>query len=153
MVGYDAQDPRSRDAALIFGARIVWAHPNIPPGRTISFARFRKLPWPYTEARGVGRIDPEDLQLFTQGLRNLLHHLSILPGKPAPVAVDTHLFGDGNTDSSIAASRCGFFIPSAKLLQAVHREEELGRIVDLHGEVFETVRAPQDGVVALETWL
>lgn len=149
MVGYDAQDPRSRDAALIFGTSIVWAHPNVPPGRTVSFAQSQGIPWLYTEARGAGRIDPKDLELFIRGLWNLLRHLSILPGNPEPAPVEIRLFGDGNTDSSIAASQRGFFIPAVKLLQAVHRGEELGKVVDLHGEVIETVRAPEDGVVAL----
>jgi len=82
LVGYDATDPRSRAAALAFGAPVLWAHPDVAPGRSISFARSRGIPWLYTEARGAGRIHPEDLRCFNRGIRNLLHHLSILPGNP-----------------------------------------------------------------------
>ena len=38
MVGYDASDARSYEAALIFGSPVIWGHPSIEPGRTISFA-------------------------------------------------------------------------------------------------------------------
>ncbi|MGH9397241.1 MAG: succinylglutamate desuccinylase/aspartoacylase family protein [Terriglobia bacterium] len=149
LVGYNAQDSRSRDAAFVFGARVVWAHPDIPAGRTISFASSQGIPWLYTEARGAGRIDPGDLELFTLGLENLMRHLSILPGGVKPVRVDSHLYGDGNTDSSIMASGRGFFIPKVKLLQAVRRGEELGRIVNLRGEAMQIYCAPNDGVVAV----
>jgi uncharacterized protein len=149
MVGYDAQDLRSRKAALIFGATVLWAHPSIPSGRTISFAGSQGIPWLYTEARGGGRIHHEDLDVFERGLWNLLRHLSIVPGEPDAAIVKLHLFGDGNTDLSIAARQRGFFISSVELLQTVRHGEELGTVVDLHGEVVQTVRAPQDGVVVL----
>jgi predicted deacylase len=149
MVGYDANDPRSQAAALAFGAKVIWAHPNIAPGRTISFAKELGIPWLYTEARGAGRIDPDDLHVFTVGVLNLLRHLSILPGTAPPTPLQAHLFGDGEIDASLLATKRGFFIPNVGLLQEVTPGEKLGRIVDLHGETIETFRAPSKGVVVL----
>jgi len=40
MVGYDSKDASAREAAMIFGAPVLWAHSYIPPGRTISFTVF-----------------------------------------------------------------------------------------------------------------
>src|SRR5581483_855888 len=149
MVGYDATDPRSRAAALVFGARVLWGHPQITPGRTISFAKQRGIPWLYTEARGAGRIDPADLAMFCTGIQNLLHHLSILPGDPEAAVVEVNLFGSGDIDTSLVATKQGFFIPEVKLLQVVRSGERLGRIVNLHSETIEDFVAPRDGVVGL----
>lgn len=149
MVGYDANNPLSRAAAFAFGAPVVWGHPSIEPGRTISFAAECGIPWLYTEARGGGRVHPDDLRVYTRGLRNLMRHLEILPGKPSPLPPNRHLYGNGNTDASLVSQERGFLIPSVALLQDVKAGDELGRLLSLRGETIETIRAPQDGVVAL----
>lgn len=153
MVGYDAHNPRSREAAFAFGAPVMWGHPSIEPGRTISFAQERGIPWLYTEARGGGRVHPEDLRVYTQGLRNLMQHLEMLPGNPIPLAPEHHLYGDGNTDAALVSQDRGFLVPSVAILQDVKTGDELGRLLSPRGETVETIRATQDGVVALiRTW-
>lgn len=149
MVGYDDGDPRSREAAVRFGARVVWAHPRVAPGRTISFAAERGIPWLYTEASGGGRIDAAELEMFERGTFNLLRHLGILPGEAPPVAVDHHLVGDGDSDAAVRAAVEGFFVPHVDLLEHVAAGQLLAMIVDLHGRVRERVLAPASGVVAL----
>ncbi|MCA1553885.1 MAG: succinylglutamate desuccinylase/aspartoacylase family protein, partial [Chloroflexi bacterium] len=39
---------RTRELALAFGADVVWAHPDIAPGRTMSFAAEHHIPGLYT---------------------------------------------------------------------------------------------------------
>jgi predicted deacylase len=149
MVGYDANDPRSYEAALAFGPPVIWGHPTMKPGRTLSFAGSRGIPWLYTEARGAGRIDPGDLLIFKRGILNLMRHLQILPGSPTPSPVQHRLFGDGDIDSSISSKWPGFLVPSVQLLECVKAGQELGYTVDLHGQLIESFRCPRDGVVAL----
>jgi len=149
MVGYDAQDARSRDAALAFGASVLWGHPTVASGRTISFAKERGIPWLYTEARGAGRIHLEDLRTFEVGILNLLRHLSVLPGRPTKKPIKYHLYGDGNTDASIQSNQQGFLISCVGLLERVKKGQELGRLVDLRGKTVETFLSPSDGVVAM----
>jgi predicted deacylase len=149
MVGYDAAEPRSRAAAAVFGAPVLWGHPETAPGRTISFAKQRGIPWLYTEARGAGRIHPDDLRMFLSGLQNLLRHLHILPGEPTTAKLEMHLLGSGDIDTSLVATQRGFLIPEVELLESVRAGQRLGRIVDLHSETAETFLAPRDGVVAL----
>lgn len=149
MVGYDVTDPRSREAALIFGAPVAWGHPSIQPGRTISFAALRGIPWLYTEARGAGRIDAEDLSMFKRGVLNLLRHLRMLPGRITATAVERFLYGDGDIDASICATRAGFLVPSVALLEEVQAGQELGRTVDLHGQLVESFQSRCEGVVAM----
>jgi len=149
MVGYDATDPRSREAAVIFGAPVVWGHPAIPPGRTISFAASRGIPWLYTEARGAGRIDAEDLAMFKRGVLNLLRYLRMLPGRVTPAMVERVLYGCGDIDLSVSATRTGFLVPSVTLLDDVKAGQELGRTFDLQGQLVESFPSPSDGVVGM----
>jgi uncharacterized protein len=149
MVGYDATDVRSRNAANIFGAAVIWGHPVVAPGRTISFAKQNGIPWLYTEARGAGRIHPEDLQMLMNGVQNLMRHLRILPGEPVPTKIKTHLIGSGDIDESLIATKSGFLIPEVELLEHVNTGKRLGRTVDLHSETIENFFAARDGVVAL----
>lgn len=149
MVGYDANDPRSYEAALAFGAPVIWGHPTMKPGRTLSFAGSRGIPWLYTEARGAGRIDPGDLRIFKNGILDLMRHLRILPGTPTPRPVQLRLFGDGDIDSSISAKQAGFLVSSVELLECVKAGQALGHTVDLHGQLVESFQSPRDGVVGL----
>jgi predicted deacylase len=149
MVGYDGRSAPSQEAAFVFGTKVIWGHPDLPPGRTISFAQSRGIPWLYTEAPGAGRIQEEDLKVFRDGIRNLLVYLSILPGRLKSTAIEHHLYGDGDTGKSLKSAVRGFLIPSVSLLQLVSRGEELGRIVDLHGATMQTLHAPFSGVVAM----
>jgi predicted deacylase len=149
MVGYDAFDERSRAAALAFGTPVVWGHPEIGLGRTITFAKERGIPWLYTEARGAGWIHTDDLRTFVVGIENLLRHLGILPGTPKASKVEVHLWGKGDLDdSSVIATKAGLLIPEVALLEKVTAQMRLGRTVNLHSESVETFYAPSDGVIA-----
>jgi len=149
MAGYDANDRRSCEAALVFGAPVIWGHPTISPGRTISFAASRGIAWLYTEARGAGRIDGEDLRMFKRGVINLLRHLNILPGAVNAAEPLHSLYGDGDLDASITAAWPGFLVPAVELLQNVMRGQELGRTLDAHGQLVEVFKSPREGVVGM----
>ena len=149
MVGYDATDARAEAAARIFGAPVIWAHNVVAPGRSVSAASARGIPWLYTEARGAGRVHPADLAVYRRGILNLLQHLAILPGEPEASPPDHFLYGDGNVDSSITTLRSGFLIPEVELLDSVVTGQRLGVLLDLWGRPQEHFTAPRDGVVAL----
>jgi predicted deacylase len=149
LVGYYEADPRARDAAFAFGAPVVWCHPLIAPGRTISAAVARGIPALYAESPGGGRISLADLALYRCGLKNLLHHLSILTGKPVPAPVWLHLRGNGDIDQGIQASVRGILISRVRLLEEVTRGQEIGVLVDIGGNVIECLHAPSSGRVVL----
>lgn len=149
MAGYEAADPRGRAAAEAFGAPVIWGHPVIEPGRTISAARALGIPFLYTEARGAGRIHPEDLLMMRRGITNLMRHLGMLDGAPEIPAPPRRLHGIGNTDEGVYAAAGGFFMPSVALLDSVRAGQPIGRIVDQLGAVLATPVAPADGVVGL----
>ncbi len=149
MAGFEAADPRGRAAAEAFGAPVIWGHPVIEPGRTISAARARGIPFLYTEARGAGRIHPDDLLMMRRGIGNLLRHLKMLEGQPEIPAPPLRLQGIGNTDDGVVATADGFWMPSVNLLEPVRSGQPLGQIVDDLGVILATPIAPADGLVAL----
>jgi len=149
MVGYDQNDPRSVAAAMVFGAPVLWGHSEIPPGRTISFAASRKIPWLYTEARGAGRIDAEDLLMFKRGVINLLKHLGIVHGQLDRHPVERVLVGSGDLDVGLSARQRGFLLPRVELLERVTCGQELGWTVNIYGETVEKFFSPRAGLVAM----
>jgi predicted deacylase len=150
MAGYSAADLRGRAAAEAFGASVIWGHPPpIDPGRTVSFAAGRGIPWLYTEARGAGRIHPDDLLMMRRGIRNLLCHLGILAGPPERMPITARLFGSGNTDSGLTATQAGFLLKQVDVMQPVTAGNLLGRLVTIAGEPLEEYRASTAGIIAM----
>lgn len=149
LVGYDVADLAARDAAYAFGAPVVWAHPNTPPGRTVSAAKARKIACLYAEAGGGGRIDPAELAIYRRGLRNLLCHLEILSAAGDATPPPLTLHGDGNIDESLKATCDGLLKPEAALLEEVEEGRLLGTLLDLDGRPLEQYRAPRNGRVVL----
>jgi len=149
MAGYDAGDPRSREAALVFGAEVIWGHSTIMEGRTVSFAKSRKIPFLYTEARGSGHPHPGDVAMMARGIRNLMRHLGILREAMERVPLRLHLIGDGNIHNGMKAPAKGFFIPAVELLDRVEEGQHLGRLCDLHGKVTAEFKAPRAGIIGL----
>jgi len=149
LIGYDSEDPRGRPAALAFGAPILWGSPYDAPGRTVSLAKERNIPALYAEARGAGRIDASDLAVYRRGVLNLMRYLGMLAGDPEVQPIEWDLEGGGDIDGSIAGSSRGFLIPKVRLLDRVRGGDELGTIVDLHGQPLEKLVADRDGVVVL----
>ena len=149
MAGYFLGDPRGRAAAEAFGAPVIWGHPLIEPGRTISVAHAAGIPFLYTEAWGAGRIAAQDLRMMTRGIGNLLRHLGMMPGEPEIPAPPRRLLGAGNTDDGLSAGAEGFLLQDVSLLDRVCAGQRLGRLVDYHGQTIETYPAPRAGTVAL----
>lgn len=149
LIGYDSEDPRGRAAAIAFGGPVLWGSPYSSPGRTVSAAKDRHIPALYTEAFGAGRIRPQDLTYFRNGALNLMRHLEILPGSAESKPVEWDLDGPGDIDHSIICCYRGFFISNVQLLDRVKHGDQLGLVLDLHGNCLEVCRANRDGVVVL----
>jgi len=150
MVGFDAADPRGAAAAAIFGAPVTWAHPVIEPGRTISAARDRGIPFLYTEAWGAARIAGEDLAMMKRGVRNLLCLLGVLAdGVLEAMPPPLRLFGVGNTDAGLQSTQAGFLMKEVSLLDRVREGQRVGHLVNSLGETVEEYFAPCDSIIGL----
>ncbi len=153
LVGYDGSctelGKASHDAALAFGAPVLWAHPTIASGRSISEATRRRIPWLYAEAPGGGRIDRRVLTLYIRGVLNLLVHLQILPGIIRSRPPRWHLIGEGDVDRAIPSPASGFFVPRVRVLDRVRSGQALGFVRDPFGRAIASVEAPQEGRVVM----
>lgn len=153
LIGYDGSGAElgraSYAAALAFGAPVLLAHLTIPPGRSISEAARRQIPWLYAEAPGGGRIAPKTLRFYVRGIFNLLAHLQILPGPIRSRPPQWHLIGEGDVDRAIPSPASGFFVPKVRVLDHVHPGQTLGIVRDCFGRTVASVEAPHDGYVIM----
>ena len=149
LVGYHEKDLPAAPAAEAFGAPIIWTHPSIAPGRTVSAAADRGVSSIYLEARGAGRIHPDDLLVYRRGIHRLLSHLGITNTPLAPLPPPIRRAGDGNIDRGASATQRGFLTPSVDVLQAVQPGDVLGTLHDMWGREIERFVAPCAGVVVL----
>ncbi len=142
----------AREAALAFGAPVVWAHPNTSPGRTLSATLELGIPSLYTEAYGAGHVRPEDVDCYTQGLANLLKFLdmTVLEGAGLPAGYKPWLLGGpGDMDVAIKCRQGGLFFAALEIGARVRRGDLLGIIRSLEGRVVEEITAPAEGVLML----
>ena len=151
LVGYydpgDGVCRRAREVAMNFGADVVWAHSDMGPGRTMSFAAEHGIAGVYTEAPGAGRVRPEDFETFVNGVLNSLQVMGMLEGLPAAKPPTHRLRGSGDLDHIIAANQSGLFVAHAQLLEDVRAGQLLGEVRNLAGQTVEEIRSPAAGVV------
>jgi uncharacterized protein len=149
LVGYHQADLKARDAAGVLGMPVVWCHPTVAPGRTVSSAIGRGVPSLYFEAPGGGRVNAAGLTVYRRGVLNLMRHLGMLdePLEAAPAPLRLH--GDGNIDSSLSATGDGFLTPRVDLLQRVSTGALLGTLHDPWGREIDRFIAPCSGVVVM----
>jgi predicted deacylase len=148
--GDDELGQRCEAAALAFGAPVYWAHPTVAPGRSLSVAVDAGIPCLYAECGGGGRVRPEHLLAYRQGVRRVLAYLGALPpdGEAAP-APRLRLRSSGDLDQALAVSRAGMLVERVALLDPVTAGQPLGDVLDERGTVLETIVAGQPGVVVM----
>jgi len=155
LIGYLADDSelgrRSKAAAFVFDAPVVWGHPDMAPGRSTWEAFCRGIPWLYTECPGGGWLSRDTAAVYARGVRNVMTHMGILPGDAPPCTPRHHLLGDGTLDPGVGvgAGAPGFLVREAEPLDRVRTGGLLGRVLGPAGEVLEELRADRDGVVLL----
>ncbi|MTD59003.1 succinylglutamate desuccinylase/aspartoacylase family protein [Amycolatopsis pithecellobii] len=138
----------SRRAAEAFGAPLVWAHPDVPPGRSLTVAAKRGIPALYAECSGGGGIRSDELDTYVTGVLSVLAEFGALPAqhrRSAPRMRWVH--GGGDLDCGGQAERNGLFATVAAVGQDVAEGDEIGRMYGYEGGLLEVVRAPRRGVV------
>jgi len=153
MVGYDAAETEagriSKDAAFKMGMPVVWGHPEIGPGRTLSAAMERGIPWLYVESPSGSGVSSDELPHYVNALLNLLGYLQIIERETPSEKPELHLLGEGDVDRTQAVNTTGFFVHRAKLLEHVEAGQLLAEVRDMFGAVLEEIRADREGFVAV----
>lgn len=140
---------RGTALAVAFGAGIVWTHPRVGEGRTLSVAQQWDIPAIYVESPRGGVLDRTYLDSYVTGVRRVLAELDMLDDDFVPTAPPRlWLHGDGDTDAFPPSPVDGWFVGDVALLDAVAEGQLLGEIVDRSGACLHEVVAPTAGVVA-----
>lgn len=151
LVGYDASNTDagrvSQEAAFAFGAPVVWGHPDLAAGRTVSCAGEQGIPWLYTECPGGGWLDTESAGHYVRGVENVMSVIGILPRELEKHEPTHHLLGSGDVDGSLTTKTAGYLVQVVRVLDRVAPGDLLGKVLALDGTVVEEIRSPTDGVV------
>jgi uncharacterized protein len=142
-----------RRVAEAFRARVIWAHPTQPPGRSLSFALEHDIPAIYTECPAGRWVSLADSAVYQRGVRNAMRVLGMLEGDLEGEPAEYYWGADWNEEVAICATQSGFFIPDCELYQPVVAGQVLGRVFDLTGAVLEEIRAPVAGFVGVRRLL
>ena len=154
LCGYITEGDQARvaaPAAESFGAPVIWAHPSVSPGRTISSSLQAGIPSLYIEGYGGGQARTEDVDCYTRGLANLLSFLEIarLPQAELPTPYEPlRLQGSGDVDVAMKAPRGGLFYTSLEPGAQVREGDLLGVLRSVEGEL-EEIRSLEDGVLVM----
>jgi predicted deacylase len=151
--GTESVAAMNRRMAEAFHAEVVWSHPDIAPGRTLTLAMEHDIPAIYTECPSSRRVSLPDVRVYQRGVRNVMRAAGLLDGDLEGEPSRFHLFGSGNTDVAIAVTKSGYFLPEAELLDWVEVDDLLGTVYDLAGNVLEEIRARAAGYVGLRRLL
>ncbi len=102
------------------------------------------------EVGGGQPLDPADLSLQADAVRNFLRKVGVLRGDPTQLSSYTLVTGY----RIVTNGRGGFFDAAVKPCDRVHEGSVLGTILDAYGDLVETLRAPAgtDIVLGVSTY-
>ncbi|WP_166350636.1 succinylglutamate desuccinylase/aspartoacylase family protein [Phytoactinopolyspora limicola] len=135
--------------ATAFGFDVVWTHPTLGAGRTLTIAAERGIPAMYVESPVGGVLSEKVVSSYTTGVLRVAESWGMLPhgcAQPGP-PIRLRLHGPGDTDSFVAADRDGHFVADVELLASVRTGDRLGRVLDFMGRTISEITAARDGHV------
>lgn len=143
---------RATELATAFGLPMIWTHPRLGPGRTLTAAHDRGIPALYVESPAGGVLDDAAVAAYIAGVRAVIGRFGLLEeSEGTPLDGPRHsplwVHGDGDTDSFTAVTHGGYFIRAGRLLDPVEEGHVVGRVVDGAHRTLETIRARTSGYV------
>jgi predicted deacylase len=150
-VGIEETDEKTRSLARAFGFDLIWEvakgsiveMPDYPgTGMAALEAGKSGIPSAVCEVGSEGKLEEELVDLMFRGIVNVMIGLDMLEGEKVPdesrVLVGGHV---------LFAKQAGLFMTKVKAGDNLSKGQTLGHLIDLSGEVVETFRAPEDGVL------
>ncbi|MFQ5877599.1 MAG: succinylglutamate desuccinylase/aspartoacylase family protein [Acidobacteriota bacterium] len=140
------EEDRNDELARGFGIPTLWrdTERTWPGSAAVVFAE-AGVPSFLIEVGGGQPLDPNDLSLQADAVRSFLRKVGVLPGRPAAVETFTILGGS----RIVSNSRGGFFDAAVSPGDRISEGAALGAIVDVYGEVVETLIAPPGAEIVL----
>lgn len=149
--GSESADAKAAELARVFGLPYLLTvdRPIQRAKGSSSFAAAaeRGIPGVLAEAGGVGQMQPEAVDVLTEGVHRVLAHLGMtektVPDAPPPTVLTTFEW--------LYTEHAGMFYPSVAVNDEVRAGQEIGTIGSLFGETLETVVSPVTGRVLFLT--
>ncbi|MFK4789306.1 succinylglutamate desuccinylase/aspartoacylase family protein [Microbacterium sp. ZW T5_56] len=132
-----------------FGAGVVWTHPEVGVGRTLTTAKEHGISALYVESPQGGVLPAPTLSAYRDGVLRMLAHLGMLADVPAGRATALRLHGNGDVDRAMATTASGFFVAERSLLDEVSAGDVIGRVIAHDGSEALVCAAPVDGVITV----
>ena len=139
-------EDRMDELARGFGIRTLWRDTErIFPGSPSVVFSAEGVPAFLVEVGGGQPLEAADLALQAEAVRNFLRTVGVLPG--GPPRIDTYTVVSGY--HIVTNDRGGFFDPAVKPGDLIEEGTVLGTIVDVYGDLVETLRAPPGAEIVL----
>jgi predicted deacylase len=117
-------------------------------GLTTSAAAEAGIPGVIAEAGGRGLLEREAVELLSNGVRNVLRHLEVVPGEPDPPPAGQRQVG---AFIWLRSTNEGWWDSAVDAGDEVAEGGLLGRVRNLWGDVLEEIVAPRAGVILFIT--
>lgn len=140
--------PADRMDALArgFGIPTLWRDSvKIFPTDAITVFAAAGVPSFLVEVGGGQPLDPADLRLQAEAVRGFLRTAKVLPDDPA--RAPRHMIVDGYR--IVTNARGGFFDAAVRPGDRIKPGDHLGTIRDIHGDIVETLTAPDGSDIVL----
>ncbi len=148
--GDDALDAKSAAMGRVFGLPYLVANRPKPGGlggTSVQAAAAAKIPAILPEAGSCGLLTEPETQMMVDGITNVMHHLGMLAGSPAPVQAPVEV----SEFTWLMSPAEGMWYPSVTVGEHVRNGQGLGKICTLFGDPIASVAAPHDGTVLFVT--
>ena len=150
-IGEETVDARTRAFAQAFGFDYIWEvpHGSIPEmpsyptrGSAVREAMQKGIPAVYCEVGGEGKLDEQLADFTVNGVVNALRYLDMLPGDK--IVPRSRILSGGHV---LFAKRGGLFLAKCRSGDELATGQVIGEIINLAGDVVDTMTAPSNGVL------
>ena len=147
-VGYMLPMVEGKAAESLQGSPKGTSYTTSAEGCLYREASVRGIPGCLCESGRDGKIEREFVELHYNGVLNVMRYLRMIEGTHN---LNTKARIMKEPQALVSAHKGGLLLASTEIGQEVKKGQLIGEIVNLHGEVVETLRSPIDGVLICRT--
>ncbi|UCE31323.1 MAG: succinylglutamate desuccinylase/aspartoacylase family protein [Burkholderiales bacterium] len=126
---------RSAGSPDVWGSKDAWLS-----GAMFTHMTSRGVPGLIVECGGAAQVPEEHIDSFVTAIRGVAQAMGIVPGAPPTHPRYRHM----DTAELVYTDGGGLFLPAVAAGDVVRKGQALGQVVDLYGDVVETVTSPID---------
>jgi len=147
--GNPALDARIKTLAEVYN--ISWvihadaSKPMTGPGSMYRNMAANGVPAILTESGQQGILDFDYVKIHETGITNVMKKMGMIEGDP----VLTEKIMNMENGCAVRCEKPGLWYPFVKLRQMVKKDEKIGEIREIFGDLIADVRSPMDGIVTV----